>query len=459
MIDNLDDADARIIMANGRQGPWHSFNDSNGGNIQPPLGTGFLPVAGGANNTSHAVHTTGSGYQFGGVGFDLNNTTTTPESAQSQPYNASAYNGITFWAKGSGTLRVEFAQRSFVPTDRGGSCTTNCWNVYGANTPTLTSTWTADHDQLRGHAARAGRHQPRVQPVGADGRLVQGPGAPSTSGSTRWRSRARAARPAQPGPRGAAARPAAPARPAPPARPGAAAPPAQRARPAPPGRRAARARPAPAATSRCRPRSPAAARTAGRRATGIAASRPAAGPATPAAARRSRAATCRTRRCRRYTRPERLRERRQRVHVLERRPLAGRPQPVLRLRRRHRAATTRAGAATSCSSPAAVTTAQQQLAERQDDDRPGHQQRRRRGRSVRPADPGRRRRRPQRLREPVGRGQQRSRRAVRRLPGRLQRQHELRPAEVPDRSSATSPTCWRAATGSSAGSTPPTTRT
>ena len=54
---------------------------------------------------------------------------------QSMAYNASAFNGVTFWAKGSGTLRVEFAMRSFVPTDRGGSCTSNCWNVYGANTP------------------------------------------------------------------------------------------------------------------------------------------------------------------------------------------------------------------------------------------------------------------------------------------------------------------------------------
>src|SRR6185436_10442083 len=71
MIDNLDDNNAFIIMANGRQGPWHSFNDSNGGNIQPPLGTGFVATAGGANNTAYAVHTTGSGYQFGGVGFDL----------------------------------------------------------------------------------------------------------------------------------------------------------------------------------------------------------------------------------------------------------------------------------------------------------------------------------------------------------------------------------------------------
>jgi hypothetical protein len=129
-------------MANGRQGPWHSFNDSNGGNQQPPIGTGFLPVPGGANGTNHAVHTTGSGYQFGGVGFDLNNSTTMPESMQSQAYNGSAYNGITFWAKGTGTLRIEIPMRSFVPTDRGGSCTSGCWNVYGGNTPALTSTWT-----------------------------------------------------------------------------------------------------------------------------------------------------------------------------------------------------------------------------------------------------------------------------------------------------------------------------
>jgi len=145
MIDNLEDNDRHIIMANGRQGPWHSFNNTtSAGNQQPPLGTAFVANAGGANNTAYAVHSTGSGFQFGGVGFDLNNAdpTGTPESSQSLAYNASAFNGVTFWAKGSGTLRVEFAMRSFVPTDRGGSCSSNCWNVYGANTPTLTGNWT-----------------------------------------------------------------------------------------------------------------------------------------------------------------------------------------------------------------------------------------------------------------------------------------------------------------------------
>ncbi|MEO5768699.1 MAG: hypothetical protein ABIS92_10145 [Polyangia bacterium] len=143
MIDDLDDNDPMILAVNGRRGPWHAFNNQNGGNQQPAPGTSFTPQSGGADNTPYAVHTTGSGYQFGGVGFDLNNPTTMPESSQSQAFDASAHTGIAFWAKGSGNLRVEFTQRSFVPTDRGGSCTSNCWNVYGSRSlqGKLTPTW------------------------------------------------------------------------------------------------------------------------------------------------------------------------------------------------------------------------------------------------------------------------------------------------------------------------------
>jgi hypothetical protein len=143
MIDHLDDNDSQILTVAGRRGPWHAFNDSNGGDQRPAPGMPFLPQAGGANNTPYAVHTTGSGYQFGGVGFDLNNPTTAPESMQSQPYNASAFTGIAFWAKGNGNLRVEIPQRSFVPTDRGGACGSNCWNVYGSRAVQgrLTNTW------------------------------------------------------------------------------------------------------------------------------------------------------------------------------------------------------------------------------------------------------------------------------------------------------------------------------
>jgi hypothetical protein len=144
MVDDFEDNDGRIIQAQGRQGPWHTFNNQNGGNQVPAFNGTFAPAAGGANNSAYAVHTTGSGYSFAGVGFDLSNSTTTPESPQSQAYNASAYSGISFWAKGNGNLRVELAQKSFVPTDRGGSCSSgSCWNVYGSREVQgkLTSSW------------------------------------------------------------------------------------------------------------------------------------------------------------------------------------------------------------------------------------------------------------------------------------------------------------------------------
>ena len=58
-----------------------------------------------------------------------------------------------------------------------------------------------------------------------------------------------------------------------------------------------------------------------------------------------------------YDAQERVRERRHRLHVLERRAVAGGSEPVVRVRGGVGRRTIRAGAATSCSSPAAATTA------------------------------------------------------------------------------------------------------
>ncbi len=177
MIDNLEDNDRQIIVANGRQGPWHSFNDSNGGNIQPPLGTGFVRDRGRREqHRLRAFTRQAAAIQFGGVGFDLNNAASTPESAQSMAYNASAFSGVTFWAKGSGTLRVEFAMRSFVPTDRGGSCTSNCWNVYGANTPSLSSNWTQITIMFAGMQREQGGTSPAFNPSELMSISFKGPG-------------------------------------------------------------------------------------------------------------------------------------------------------------------------------------------------------------------------------------------------------------------------------------------
>jgi hypothetical protein len=101
---------------------------------------------GGANGSKFAMHTTGMGYTFAGLGFGLNNADSTPESAQSKAYDAAAWTGIAFMIKGgsgaSAKLRIEAPTREFVPTDRGGTCTTGCWNVYGAAVSAqLTTMW------------------------------------------------------------------------------------------------------------------------------------------------------------------------------------------------------------------------------------------------------------------------------------------------------------------------------
>lgn len=134
LIDNLEDNDARILAENQRTGPWHIFNDQGNGGNQQPSGS-FMPEAGGANGTQYAVHTSGEGFGFAGVGFDLNNAESQPEHANSKVFDASAWDGIVFWAKGSAALRVEFPTKGFVPPERGGSCSSDCWNVYGLHLP------------------------------------------------------------------------------------------------------------------------------------------------------------------------------------------------------------------------------------------------------------------------------------------------------------------------------------
>jgi len=141
VIDDLEDGDGRILANSGRQGPWHVFNSSDTG-----AGKGITPEKGGANGSEYAMHTSGMGYTFAGLGFGLNNADSTPESAQSKAYDASAWAGVVFMVKagstGSASLRVEAPMRDFVPTERGGTCTGNCWNVYGFTVTTpLTTTW------------------------------------------------------------------------------------------------------------------------------------------------------------------------------------------------------------------------------------------------------------------------------------------------------------------------------
>ena len=149
-IDDLEDKDNVILPAGQRQGYWYTYG-SAGATQTPPPGKTFVPNAGGypcsllpltiackAMNTApmgtagtvlFSAETKGSLPpataalpSYAGLGFDFNN-----HFAKSCVYGASAYHGISFWAKGTVPFQAGIAVPATTPTTSdSGTCATMC---------------------------------------------------------------------------------------------------------------------------------------------------------------------------------------------------------------------------------------------------------------------------------------------------------------------------------------------
>jgi hypothetical protein len=116
VIDFLEDGDNRIEPVAGRTGYWYKFNDTAGTQLH---GNEEIP---GARGTSlWAYHTSGSGFTSwgSGIGLDLNG----PGGQSKQPYNASAYLGVTFWGRAESTLPLKVVFPDAHTDPAGGICT------------------------------------------------------------------------------------------------------------------------------------------------------------------------------------------------------------------------------------------------------------------------------------------------------------------------------------------------
>jgi hypothetical protein len=139
------------VEGDNRLGYWYTYNDGTPGATQSPTGV-FMPSSPGEDD-NYAAHTWGSGFQGmvagkgwtgAGMGLDFNNGCT---------YDASAYRGISFWAKSSTSGPVRFSLRqastTFAGDSAGGTCCsvgdrtngTGCGAHFGANI-TLSANWT-----------------------------------------------------------------------------------------------------------------------------------------------------------------------------------------------------------------------------------------------------------------------------------------------------------------------------
>jgi hypothetical protein len=145
LIDNLDDGNDHIAITPARRGSWYTFHDDTVGGVMTPGDAAFTLTTGGATASSvYYVHTTGHGFtDWGsGVGFDLNAADSGPKGK----FNASAYTGIEFKAKGNVTIRFSVQIAAVLETTLGGTCVAStvegmqCDDVHG-KAVALTSSW------------------------------------------------------------------------------------------------------------------------------------------------------------------------------------------------------------------------------------------------------------------------------------------------------------------------------
>ena len=120
-IDDMEDGVADICASQGRQGSWYIADDGSGGTVTIAQGAPFMPtpIPGGRGASRFAAALIGSGYTEWGVlmGFDLNSTAS---------YDASAADGIRFWAKSSVPFNFSVPTPETVPRTNGGACDTDC---------------------------------------------------------------------------------------------------------------------------------------------------------------------------------------------------------------------------------------------------------------------------------------------------------------------------------------------
>jgi hypothetical protein len=113
-ITNLESGSNAIDMP--RTGYWYTYGDGTG-IMPPPDPSGanpFAPAASGNGGSAYYAHFTCTGGKNVGMGFDLNNCGSKPN-----PYDVTAYTGISFAYKSSHDLKVSLASVVTTPSPNG----------------------------------------------------------------------------------------------------------------------------------------------------------------------------------------------------------------------------------------------------------------------------------------------------------------------------------------------------
>jgi expansin (peptidoglycan-binding protein) len=142
LIDDFEDGDATLPAIAERAGQWSAYNDESAGSTQSPAaGKAVTPEASGAMGSGFAMHTSGSGFADWGAGIQMDFKNPGTSAASRLPFDASKYKGISFYAKGTGSPRLELPIPATTDAPAGGSCTEGCLDTHG-KAIVLSADWT-----------------------------------------------------------------------------------------------------------------------------------------------------------------------------------------------------------------------------------------------------------------------------------------------------------------------------
>lgn len=138
MIDDFEDGDMDTLGIDGRSGGWYAYNsDDTREHVFEVTAADGLPAG-----SQRAMHTSGRDFQWAGIGFGLRWGTENDDGEWVEcVYDATAYQGVRFWARGDGSARLTVSVPGVIPEDDGGTCVSDCWNNHGVDL-TLRDAWT-----------------------------------------------------------------------------------------------------------------------------------------------------------------------------------------------------------------------------------------------------------------------------------------------------------------------------
>lgn len=131
LLDDFEDGDERPFKEFQREGYWFAASDATTGEMSPKAGSfaaELLPSDESTPQNRMAAHLHASGYSDWGVVWGT--TLRWVDAGVKCPFNASAFSGVRFRAKGSGRVRVNFGIPETIPKEYDGTCKERCYDTH-----------------------------------------------------------------------------------------------------------------------------------------------------------------------------------------------------------------------------------------------------------------------------------------------------------------------------------------